>query len=44
VQEIEAELFAHLLLGLTRAADRDPVPADDLSDEQRRLIEVLERG
>jgi len=43
VQETEAELFAHVLLGSTHAADRDPVPADALSDEQRRLIEVLER-
>ena len=44
LQETEAELFAHMLLGSTHAADRNPVPPDDLSDEQRRLVEVLERA
>jgi Zn-dependent peptidase ImmA (M78 family) len=44
VQETEAELFAHMFLTSTHAADRDPIPADALSDEQRRLIEVLERA
>lgn len=43
-QEIEAELFAHVLLGSTQAAEYDPVPVDALSDEHRRLIEVLERA
>jgi hypothetical protein len=44
VQETEAELFAHALLRSTHAADRDPIPADALSDEHRRLVEVLERA
>ncbi|MGI5238844.1 ImmA/IrrE family metallo-endopeptidase [Dactylosporangium sp. CA-139066] len=44
VQETEAELFAHMVLSSTSAANLDPVAVEGLSDEHRRLIDVLERG